>query len=113
MTHPIDLERNIKNLKGMFAGKFDVTEGVMTWTKNGRVPFDDMLDAATELGYTIDMDKCKALRDIEAVAAIKRYKKMRKNMSAEQKAEEAYERRAAFGPGKRVVDTLTGETFKT
>jgi hypothetical protein len=34
-------------------------------------------------------------------------------MTDEQRAEEAFEMRAAFGPGETVVDIVTGERFYT
>lgn len=41
------------------------------------------------------------------------YREARANMTDEQRAEEAYEMRAAFGPGETVVDIFTGERFYT
>jgi hypothetical protein len=61
----------------------------------------------------IDIEASTAARDEETAASIAKYIEARKNISDEQKAEEAYERRAAFGPGETVVNVLTGERYTT
>jgi hypothetical protein len=52
----------------------------------------------------VKLDKDKFLAD---------YKKARANRSAEAKAEELFEMRAAFGEGQEVVNIITGEITKT
>jgi len=111
--HERTIQENIEKLNGMFAGEYTVENGVMTWNSNGNVPFDDMLEAAARMGEEIDMQACQSKRDGDTLAFLKEYKEARSNMSEEQKREEAYERRAAFGPGKTIVDVFTGETVRT
>lgn len=45
--------------------------------------------------------------------AIEAYRAARAKMTDEDRAEEDYERRAAFGSGVEVVNVLTGERFRT
>jgi imidazoleglycerol phosphate dehydratase HisB len=85
--------------------------GIWRWNSNDRVPFDDMLqswglDFATRA-------RCAAARDADNRETLARYVEARKNVSPEQLAEEAFERRAAFGPGVEVVDILTGQRMRT
>jgi hypothetical protein len=60
--------------------------------------------------YTAEMS---AAREVQQAAAIAEYIEGRKNISDEQRAEEAFERRAAFGPDVEVVDIITGEVTRT
>jgi len=89
------------------------TFGAVRWKSNDRIPFADKLDLYASAGIEFNMTECLVTRKIEDAEAIKRYAESRKNMSAEQRAEQAYERRAAFGPGETIVDVFTGETFRT
>jgi hypothetical protein len=52
-------------------------------------------------------------RDRHLEETIREYKAARAKMTAEQRAEEMAEMRAAFGPGERVVNVLTGEITLT
>lgn len=54
-----------------------------------------------------------AIEEGENARVIAEYKTMRHSISDEQRAEEALERRAAFGEGAEVVNVLTGERFRT
>jgi len=44
-------------------------------------------------------------------AAITEYIKAQSNRTEEQLAEERFEARAAFGPGEKITNIFTGETF--
>lgn len=48
-------------------------------------------------------------RDRHSAETIREYKAARAQMTPEQKAEELSQMRAAFGPGEKVVNVLTGE----
>ena len=106
-----DLEKNAKRLAEEV--DYTITNGVMTWNSNDSVPFDDMLDAAESIGIELDRAACTAARDADTASFLIEYVKGRANMSDEQKREEAYERRAAFGPGETIVDVFTGERSTT
>jgi len=83
------------------SSKNAVPEDIMYfWRDDGLV--GDTEVAATEAARSDDLDK-----------AITGYRWARANMTEEQKAEEAYERRAAFGEGERVINVFTGEEYIT
>jgi hypothetical protein len=85
--------------------------GIYRWHSNDAVPFADML---TDAGVSADtIERCVTVRRAEDTAAIQRYREARRNRAPEQRAEEMFEMRAAFGPGEKVVDVFTGETFTT
>lgn len=119
------IKHNVKLLSegGQFHGAFTITDRVMTWDSNDQVPHDDMVVAAITMGFDIDRDECERIRDEQTVEAITQYRNRQKDFAArcragdpealEQKAEEDYERRAAFGPGVVVVDALTGKRTRT
>jgi hypothetical protein len=52
-------------------------------------------------------------RDRHLDETLREYREARAKMTAEQKAEEAFEIRAAFGPGQKIVDIFTGEVTQT
>ena len=91
-----------------------VVDGVLRWSLNDRVPPLDILDLFAEFKpVEFDLDaSCKAL-DEETSRFIAEYRERRANMTEEQLAEEAFERRAAFGEGQEVVNIITGEVFNT
>lgn len=89
------------------------TFGAVRWNSNDRIPFDDMLEEMAAAGAEFNMTECQVTRKIEEKAFLAEYIEARKNISEEQKREEAYERRAAFGPGETIVNIITGETYKT
>ena len=51
-------------------------------------------------------------REKQDKEAIERYRQAQEKQSAEQRAEEIAEMRAAFGTGSTIVDILTGERFE-
>lgn len=99
--HPQDLEYAKKQ-----KDNFYVKDGIARWKSNDRVPFDDMLECFQHLGrITEDVRKNSApAREAEAAAAIAEYRKNYKGPSAE----DLMEMRAAFGPGEKVINVLTG-----
>lgn len=91
-----------------------VVDGVIRWSLNDRVPPLDILDLfyfKSDIVFDLDAS-CKAL-DEETSKFIAEYRDRRANMTEEQLAEEAFERRAAFGEGQEVVNIITGEVFNT
>ena len=64
--------------------------------------------------YGIPVPEAQEARETEETRKwIAEYRAARANISAEQRAEEAFERRAAFGPGVEVVDVFTGRRTRT
>lgn len=81
--------------------------GVLYWASNDRpVPPDIFRDA-----LCTPSAKQAAAHDASQRAAIAAYIEARRTISPEQAAEEAFERRAAFGPGVEVVDLFTGQRY--
>lgn len=95
-----------------FAGAY-LKDGVVFWKSNDRSPFEDMLTDFMEAGFITEENvtatvAAKKQQDREAIAA---YIKAQANRSDEQIAEERAMARAAFGPGEKIVNVLTGETY--
>jgi len=80
---------------------------ILRWSSNDAVIPRDIVQEL-EWPHRVEMDEA---RDIETAASIEQYKAARSNISDEQLAEEAFERRAAFGPGEEIVNILTGERY--
>jgi hypothetical protein len=86
--------------------------GIIRWKSNDQIPFADKLEEFGLSSYEIKVHT--DLRNNEVSAFIRDvYIPARENMTEEQKAEEAAERRAAFGPGEEVINVITGERFIT
>ena len=82
---------------------------VLRWQSNDRpVPMDIM-----EASEWFHIDSHRRTHNAEQAASIAEYIESRKHISDEQRAEEAFERRAAFGPDEDVVNVLTGERYRT
>ena len=92
-----------------FATSADFANGVMTWKSNGRVPFDDMLEAALAEGFPVDLTKSAAERDRQNTAFLRAYRANPPKLTAEDLAEA----RAAHGPGVTLVNIVTGRKFVT
>lgn len=76
-----------------------------------------MADAMKELldaGYCTeaDVEATAVARKISDKAAIDAYIKAQANRTQEQRDEELFEMRAAFGAGEKVVNVLTGEVYE-
>jgi len=87
--------------------------GVVTWKSNGSVPPADCREQWARIGMPFDAEASEAERDRQVDETVRRYREARANRTPEQRAEEAFEMRAAFGPGETVVDVFTGERFRT
>lgn len=93
--------------------QYTLEGGVMRWTSNRAVPPLEIVGLAKHIGIAVDESACDAARDADTKAFFQQYRKARANRSPEQRAEEAFELRAAFGPGQEVVDIITGERTRT
>ena len=90
--------------------------GVIRWCSNDRcVPLD-----ICERMYWYNMDAQRTAYEAETVAFITSYRKAQAEFDARTdpeadaiRAEQAAERRAAFGPGEEVVDVITGRRYRT
>jgi hypothetical protein len=95
--------------------KIDNRNGVIYWSTSPTAnnPNADMLNDWFDLGLITEneLNMTIATSLVRKDAFLMHYIESRKNRSAEQRREEMFEMRAAFGPGERVVDALTGETF--
>ncbi len=86
--------------------------GIIRFESNNQIPFADYLEENHGLSGDVLASHVEA-REIETIAAIR---KMKADLAAnplteDEKAERAYELRAAFGPGEKIVNVLTGERF--
>lgn len=100
---------DIARLRGKFVTNTYPQDGVLYWATNDRpVPPDVFRDALCE-----PTAKQVAAHDAAIQAALAAYREARRNISPEQAAEEAFERRAAFGAGVEIVDIITGERHVT
>lgn len=103
----------LKEAKASFPKAYVGTYGELRWKSNDRVPMEDMLGFWVELGL-IDEDTKKLsnlAREEEDKEFLSRYRAQQANRQVT--AEEAYEMRAAFGPGVNVVDVITGRKYRT
>ena len=82
---------------------------ILRWDSNDAVVPGDII-AATDWPYA---DEMNAARDAQLAEFAAAYREARRHISPEQRAEEAFERRAAFGEGETVVDIISGERFIT
>ena len=81
---------------------------IWRWASNNAVV---PLDAAADYGIPVDVAAQTAARDAETAAFVASYRAARRNRRPS--AEERFELRAAFGPGRTVVNVLTGERTRT
>ena len=88
---------------------------VVRWNRSGRVPPEDILRDFYGLGLITEgvLNQSMVEAEIDTAKAIAEYRAARSQISDEQRAEEAFEMRAAFGPGAEVVDIITGQKIIT
>jgi hypothetical protein len=86
--------------------------GIIRFESNNQIPFADYLEENHGLSGDVLASHVEA-REIETTNLIRsiRAHRLANPMTEDEKAERAYELRAAFGPGETVVDLITGETF--
>jgi hypothetical protein len=87
----------------------DATGPVVRWNSNNAIPFGDMLQEFVNAGWIDRQTENNSLvqRKVEDRRAIENYRKNYRGPSDE----ERFEARAAFGPGARVVNVLTGHAY--
>lgn len=89
-------------------GEHTVTDGVVRWNSNSRVPPQDILEDWAELGLPFDIEASAAARDAELADFLADY---RAN-PPEPTREEMFEMQAAFGKGATVVNAITGRRIR-
>lgn len=75
----------------------------------GRALMGDMLEKVVRVTDKVDAEATQKARDAEVEKSISEYRERMKNHKPS--AEELFEMRAAFGPGAKVVDVFTGQTY--
>lgn len=75
----------------------------------GRVLMSDMLEKLMHVTDKVNAEATQKARDAEVEKSISEYRERMKNHKPS--AEELFEMRAAFGPGAKVVDVFTGQTY--
>ena len=85
--------------------------GVIRWVSSKNCLPADCAEFARYLGFNVDLEAQKRARDRELRQLRKEFIEARKSMTDEERMEEMYEMRAAFGPGAEIVNVLTGERF--
>jgi hypothetical protein len=106
------LGKNMKNATETFNEmKHRIEDNVVIWNSNDRHPMDDLMTEWLDLGLvTKEMFDATAIaREESNMAFFAEFKTARANRSADEIREEAFEMRAAFGPGVEVVNVITGE----
>jgi len=99
-------------VKVVAEGGFEVdAAGVGRWTSNGTVPPADSAALLASLGLagSMDLEASAIVRERETLEFLARY---RASQPAEPSGEELFEMRAAFGPGARIVDVVSGRTVQ-
>jgi len=104
-----------RNVEALNAGRHEYTidNGIARWTSNNNVPFADMIAAMIIIGEDLNAEACEEARQADNARFIEQYIKGQASRTEEQLAEEAYEARAAFGPGEKLVNIITGEVTYT
>jgi len=86
------------------------SNGIVRWKSNGSVPPQDVLDEWSRAGFFFDNAASQKAREKDFRAFVSQYRKNKLDIpNDEQKAE----MRAAFGPGVKVVNILTGRKTTT
>jgi hypothetical protein len=111
-SHPI-FQRDAAALVASLSTEATVIDGVIRWDANNQVPPADCVALAAHIGLPVDIAKCDGARSADVSIAIATYREARARLTPEQKREEDFERRAAFGAGATVVNIITGESFRT
>ena len=92
-----------------------IANNEIRWNSNGRCLPKDCVEELYEAGLinSTVVAVTAAARDAEMKQFFAEYRAALANRSAEQIAEERFEARAAMGPGVKMVNCITGETFLT
>lgn len=85
-------------------------DGAIKWVSNGHYLNKDTMQKVIDNGFTdFSVEATNKKRDIQDTEWLKNYRKNYKGPNEE----ELFEMRAAFGPGKTIVNVLTGTTIRT
>ena len=76
---------------------------------------DDAMEQLLQAGLVDQecVEETARQRDVYTDKSIAEYIEAQRNRSAEQRAEERFEARAAHGPGVKMVNIITGERYTT
>ena len=76
---------------------------------------DDAMEQLLQAGVVDQecVEETARQRDVYTEKSIREYIEAQRNRSAEQRAEERFEARAAMGPGVEMVNIITGERYTT
>jgi hypothetical protein len=110
-TNLLPAARSINDAYKSFGNLNDADAEVLTWSSNNRSPMDDMLAAWVTLDLiTLNQARAtSAARSVETAAFLAQY---RATQPPEPSDEERSEMLAAFGPGTRIVDVVSGRTVQ-
>ena len=101
-----ELEKVRAELK---AGMITIDTMGVARNRIGRALMGDMLEKVVRVTDKVDAEATQKARDAEVEKSISEYRERMKNHKPS--AEELFEMRAAFGPGAKVVDVFTGQTY--
>lgn len=101
--------KQIVNLRKKFLTDATIKGDVLRWKSNNRCVPLSILNDARVVPEKAHIDTVNA----EDKAAIEMYIKNQQNLTKEQKAEQAFEMRAAFGEGKKITNCITGKVHNT
>ena len=99
-----------------------VKEGIVRWSKSNNIPPKDFLYDWADLGLIkhSDIEVNEEQRSVDTTAFLddyikrqERFKKEDPEGWEESRREMAFEARAAYGPGERVTNIITGDSFIT
>jgi hypothetical protein len=87
-------------------------DGVWRWNSNNACPFDDMMEAWEAAGLVTAAERkaTDAARKADTTRTLAQYRKARANGPS---AHERAAARAAHGPGVKLVDVITGQSWTT
>lgn len=101
-------ERELEQLRKELAdGKITIDDQGIARNCIGRVLMSDLLEKLAHITDAVSIEATTAAREAEVAAELAEYRKQ----AHEPSLEELAEMRAAFGPGAKVVDALTGKAI--
>jgi hypothetical protein len=98
-------------LKAGFFEDAYLVDNVPHWKTGNRIPPKDILEFWHYCGLPFDFEKATIEREAETDRFLTEYRARMANYVPSD--EEAFEMRAAFGPGEIVVNVITGQRFST
>lgn len=115
LDHPVEHRRKsaqqqIERLDRDFHEKAQVdAEGVVRWKSNHQVPPTDILGVWQHLGKPFNLERSLDVQEAQNRAFSEAYRRNYKGPSEEARCEA----RAAFGPGVKLVNVITGHEWTT